>query len=181
MKSLKLGLIAFTSIGLLFLAACSSGSQENNSTSNTESTTNTAANTSKTEATKSGDSSKEHDDKDHSHKNDESQEGKEHSHGGQVVESGQYHLELVTEKEDKGTHLDFYLKKGEKHEVVSNAQVTAAIQLPDGKQKSIPLAYNADGKLYEAEVSEQATGQYQVKITADVGGEKLNGRFNFNQ
>lgn len=181
MKSLKLGLVAFTSIGLLFLGACSGGSQENNSSSNTESTTNPAANTSKTEATKSGDSSKEHDDKDHSHKHDESQEGKEHSHGGQVVESGQYHLELVTEKEDKGTHLDFYLKKGEKHEVVPNAKVTAAIQLPDGKQKSVPLAYNADSKLYEAEVSEQATGQYQVKITADVGGEKLNGRFNFNQ
>ncbi|MGH8001172.1 MAG: hypothetical protein ACREPR_17520 [Brasilonema sp.] len=178
MKSLKSSLIVLGTVGLLFLGACSNATQENNSASNTESST--AANTSKTETGKSDNSSKEQKGKDHSHQG-ESHEGKEHSHGGQVVESGQYHLEFVAEKEDKGSHIDFYLEKGEKHEAVPNAKVTADVQLPDGKQKTIPLKYETSGKHYTAVVSEQATGQYQVKITADIGGEKVNGRFSFNQ
>ncbi|BDA75805.1 unknown protein (plasmid) [Calothrix sp. PCC 7716] len=176
MKLIKIAVVSVASMGLMFLGACSGGTQENASTEKTETTTKTAENASTTETAKSGGS-----EKGHSHKHDESQEGKEHSHGGQVVESGQYHLELVAEKEDKGTHLDFYLKKGEKHEVVSNAKITADIQSPDGKQKTVPLTYNAESKNYEAEIPEQAVGQYQVKVTADVGGEKLNGRFSFKQ
>lgn len=176
MRFIRIAVISVASIGLIFLGACSGGTQENASTEKTETTTKTAENASTTETAKSGGS-----EKDNSHKSNESQEGKEHSHGGQVVESGQYHLELVPEKEDKGTHLDFYLKKGEKHEVVPNAKITADIQSPDGKQKTVPFTYNAKDKHYEATISEQATGQYQVKVTADVGGEKLNGRFSFKQ
>lgn len=156
MKSLKSGLIILGSVGLLFLGAC------NNSASNTE-PTSPAANTSKTETASTG-------------KND-----KEHSHGGQVVESGQYHLELVPGKEDDGTHIDFYLEKGEKHESVTNAKVTAQIQLPDGTLKTLPLTYDSEGKHYHALLSENATGQYQVKITSDMNGEKVDGRFSFNR
>ena len=101
--------------------------------------------------------------------------------GGQVVESGKYHLELVPEKEGGGTHLDFYLLQGDTHESVPTAKVTADIQSPDGKQKTIPLSYDASGKHYAAALGEKATGQYQVKITATIGSEKIDGRFNFNQ
>lgn len=174
MKIRKLVLIVLGSLGLFFLGACGNVTQKSNSASNTENASNTT-NTSKNEVAKN-----EHNDKEHFHKN-ESHEGKEHSHGGQVVESGQYHLELVSEKEDNGTHLDFYLEKGEKHEAVLDAKITAQVQLPDGQQKTIPLTYDASGKHYTAELSEKATGQYQVKITADVNGEKVNGRFTFNQ
>lgn len=77
--------------------------------------------------------------------------------------------------------MDLYLQKGDNHQAVPNAKVTAEVQLPDGKQKTIPLTYDASGKHYTAALSEKATGQYQVKVTADVGGEKVNGRFSFNQ
>jgi hypothetical protein len=101
--------------------------------------------------------------------------------GGQVVESGPYHLEFVPEKEDKGTHLDFYLQKGDNHEAIPNANVTAQVQLPDGTQNTLNLAYDAAGKHYAALLPGKTPGQYQVKITADIKGEKVNGRFNFNQ
>ncbi len=176
MKTFKLGCVILASTGLLFLGACSGGTQENAATDKTG-TTNTAANTSKTDTVKSG-ASTEKDSDGHSQKHEE---GKEHSHGGQVVETGKYHLEFVAEKEDKGTHLDLYLETGDKHETVPNAKVTADIQLPDGKQTTIPLTYDAEGKHYKGEISNKATGQYQVRINTEVGGEKLNGRFSFNQ
>ena len=70
------------------------------------------------------------------------------SHGGQVVESGAYHLEFVPEKEANGTHLDFYLQKGDTHEAIPNAKVTAQVQSPDGKQKSLNFVYDSAGKHY---------------------------------
>lgn len=152
MKSFKSALIIFVSTGLLFLAACS-----NNQASQSE------TNSPKTETATT--------------KVDSSQSSK----GGQVVESGKYHLEFVPEKEEGKTHLDFYVLKGDNHETVPNAKVTADIQLPDGKMKTVPLTYDADGKHYAAALSEKLPGQYQVKITADINGEKANGRFNFNQ
>jgi hypothetical protein len=187
MKFHKSNLIALGTIGLLFLGACSGGTQENAATGKTETakteTTNTTNTSStSTDATKTQNSStQEHNDKDHSHKHDKSQEGKEHSHGGQVVESGNYHLELASEKESNGTHLDFYLEKGEKHEVVPNAKVSAQVQLPDGSQKNLDLAYKSDEEHYSAIIPGNATGQYQVKVTADIAGEKVNGRFTVNQ
>ena len=101
--------------------------------------------------------------------------------GGQVVESGPYHLEFIAIKEAKGTHLDFYLQKGDNHETIPNAKVTAQIQLPDGTQKTLSLPYDAPGKHYAALLPTAAIGQYQVKVTADIQGEKVNGRFNFKQ
>lgn len=180
MLSLKYIGVILASTGLLLLGACSGG-QETASTEKTSAASPVAAaNTTQaatTEAAKSGDSSKEHkhdgsDDHSHDHK-----EGKEHSHGGQVVESGQYHLELATKKESDGIHMDFFLEKGKKHESVTNAKVSADVQLPDGTQKTIDLKYKPDGKHYFALLPGGAAGQYQVRINVDAGGEKVNGRF----
>jgi hypothetical protein len=165
MKSLKSGLIVLGTVGLLFLGACSNGTQGGNSASNTESST--AANTSKNETAKS------HGKIEHS--------DKEHSHGGQVVESGQYHLELVAEKEGNDSHIDFFIEKGEKHEIVTDAKVTAQVQLPDGTQKTLDFKYDTENKAYTAALAGNAPGQYPVKVTADVGGEKVNARFTVNQ
>jgi hypothetical protein len=101
------------------------------------------------------------------------------SHGGQVVESGAYHLEFVSESEETGTHLDLYLQKGDTHEAIPNAKVTALVQSPDGKQQSLNLTYDAEGKHYTVLFPGTTTGQYQVKIAADVSGENVNGRFSF--
>jgi hypothetical protein len=165
MKSLKLGFVVFASTGLLFLGACSNGNQA--AESGDGSTAPTSETTAKTETPASGGNTG------YSH------EGK--SKGGQVVESGKYHLEFVPEKGTSGTHMDLYLQKGDNHEAIPNAKVTADIQLPDGKQKTFPLTYDASGKHYTAAFTEKAAGQYQVKITADISGEKVNGRFSFNQ
>ncbi|OKH50308.1 hypothetical protein NIES2101_20025 [Calothrix sp. HK-06] len=164
MKSPKLGFVALASAGLFFLGACSNQASEPSSSNTNGGTTETAGNTetaSNTETAANSDGSK--------------------SKGGQVVESGKYHLEMVPEKEGNATHLDFYLQTGDKHEAVPNAKVTADIQSPDGKQKSVPLTYDASGKHYTAKLDSGAAGRYQVKITAAVGSETVNGRFNFKQ
>ncbi len=103
------------------------------------------------------------------------------SQGGQVIESGPYHLELVTLKEASGTHLDFYLQKGDTHEAIPGATVTAQIQLPDGSQKSVDFEYDAEGEHYTATLPDTATGEYNVAVLTDINGEKVNGRFNFSQ
>jgi hypothetical protein len=160
MKSLSSGIIVFASAGLLLLGGC--GKETKTADSASTSSTTPAATTTKP------------------------MEGMEKSHmapkkGGEVVESGKYHLELVPEKEASATHLDFYILQGDKHEIVPNAKVTADVQLPDGKQKTVPFNYDASGKHYAAVVSEKAAGQYQVKITATVGSEKIDGRFKFDR
>jgi hypothetical protein len=158
MRSLKSSLILLGSIGLLFSSACSRNEQTSNPISSP------AASPSETTVkseTKSNDSHP--------------------SKGGQVVETGTYHLEFVPLKEADRTHLDFYLQKGEAHQTVPNAKVTAQIQFPDGTQKSLDLPYKADGEHYSALLSEGAAGQYQVKITANINGKKANGRFSFNR
>ncbi len=163
MKSFKLGFVVLAGTGLFLLGACNNQASEPSSSNTNSGTTETAGKTetaSKTETATNSESK---------------------SKGGQVVESGKYHLEMVPEKEGNATHLDLFLQTGDKHEAVPNAKVTADIQSPDGKQKTVPLTYDASGKHYTANLEGGAAGQYQVKITADVGGEKVNGRFNFNQ
>lgn len=161
MRSFKLSLIILGSVGLLFLGACSN----NNQTSNPSSSPAASPSETTSETTEKSETKANH---------------PEASQGGQVVEVGAYHLELVTEKEDSGTHLDLYLQKGDNHEAIPNANVTAQVQLPDGSQKNLDLKYDADGKHYTALLPEKVTGQHQVKMTANINGEKVDGRFSFN-
>ena len=166
MKSLNLGIIILASAGLSILGACSKEAKTSDS-ANTNNTippvaTTVPATTTKTTAT----------------------EGQSHltpKKGGQVVEAGKYHLELVPEQEGNNTHLDFYLLQGDNHQIIPNAKVTADLQSPDGKQKTLPFSYDTSGKHYAAVLNEKAMGQYQVRITATIGSEKVDGRFNFNR
>ncbi|RUT00617.1 hypothetical protein DSM106972_073880 [Dulcicalothrix desertica PCC 7102] len=161
MKSFKLSFVVIASAGLFFLGACNNQTSESSNTNS--STTET---TGKTETVASSNKNTDH---------------SQSSKGGQVVETGKYHLELVPEKEYGATHLDLYVLKGDKHETVSNAKVTADIQAPDGKIQTVPLTYDAKGKHYAVKLDKGAAGQYQVRINADISGDKVNGRFNFNQ
>ncbi len=168
MKSLKLSFVVLASVGLFFLGACNNQASESSSNTN-GSTTETTGKTETASKTETAANSDGHTDHSHSSK------------GGQVVEVGKYHLELVPEKEDGATHLDLYVLTGDKHEAVPNAKVTADIQAPDGTQKTVPLTYDAGGKHYAAKLDKSAPGQYQVRVNVAVAGDKVNGRFNFNQ
>jgi hypothetical protein len=149
---------------LLFLGACSNSETSNSSNKSPE----TSANASPTEKSENA------------NKTEEKEHDSTPSKGGQVVESGAYHMEFVPAKEAKGVHLDFYLQKGENHEEVPNAKITAQIQLPDGTSKTLDFVYKAQDRHYGALLTENLTGQYQMKVTADINGEKVDGRFSFN-
>ncbi|WP_315787807.1 hypothetical protein [Fischerella sp. JS2] len=164
-KYLNLSFVLVVSVGLFFLAACSHNNQTASTDNNTSVTSNSSSGSATTSASPAAKTNNEHG----------------ASKGGQVVETGTYHLEFVPEKEASATHMDLYLLKGDNHETVSNAKVTAEVQLPDGQHKTIPLIYDAKGKHYTATLAEKTTGQYQVKVTANVVGKKVNGRFSFNQ
>jgi hypothetical protein len=153
------------SASLIFLGACGNNNQATNSDSTSTSAKPAESTAQQTDAAKT----------------ESSGHAAKPLAGGQVVESGPYHLEFVSVKEDNGTHLDFYLQKGDNHEPIPNAKVTAQVQLPDGTQKTLPLTYDAEGKHYAALLPGKATGQYQVKITSDIDGQKVDGRFSFNQ
>ncbi len=164
MKSVKLSLVSVGIVALVFLGACSQNEQAAN-----PDTSPTGEKTAP--STSPGGESK----------NSPSSHSDTPQKGGQVVESGAYHLQLVPEKGEKGTHLDFYLLKGEKHETVPNAKVTAQMQTPDGKQSNLNFTYDSADKHYSVLLPDKTPGQYQLKITADTSGEKVNGRFSFNQ
>lgn len=100
---------------------------------------------------------------------------------GQVIESGIYHLELVPEKEENSTHLDFFLQKSDNHEAIADAKVTAQIQIPDGTQQNLDLKYDVDGKHYTVTLPSKAAGEYKVAVLSDIKGEKVNGRFSFKR
>lgn len=165
MKSIKSLLMLIGTVSLIFLGACGN----NNQAANSESSPTIAKPAESTVQPTNAD------------KTESSGHAAKPLKGGQVVESGPYHLEFVPMKEDKGTHLDFYLQKGYNHETIPNAKVTAQVQLPDGTQKTLDLPYDAVGKHYAALLPATATGQYQVKIISDIDGEKVDGRFSFNQ
>ncbi|BAZ21302.1 hypothetical protein NIES4073_21800 [Kalymmatonema gypsitolerans NIES-4073] len=165
MNSFKSNLIVLGSVGLLFLGACSSGNQAANTENTPTSSSNTESSASNPSATPVAKT--------------EGQHGK--SYGGQVVETGKYHLEFVPQKEANAIHMDFYLQTGDNHEPIPDAKVTAQVQLPDGTQKTVPFTYDAKDKHYTGLLTEKVTGQYQVKMTADVKGEKVDGRFSFKQ
>lgn len=157
MKLVKLALVFFGSMGLLFLGACNDGEKISNN--NIEAVVTTKP---KTENLPDPSHSKP-------------------SKGGQVVEVGKYHLEFIPEPENKGTHLDFYLLSGDKHEIVPNAKVTAQVKTPKGEQKILNLTYDKEGKHYAVLLPESAPGEYQVVVLSDIKGEKVNGRFSFKR
>ncbi len=101
--------------------------------------------------------------------------------GGQVIESGIYHLELITINEANGTHIDFFLQKGDSHEPIPDAKVTAQVQLPDGSQQVLDMQYDVSGQHYYAVLSGTMAGEYKVAILSDIQGEKVNGRFRFQR
>jgi len=167
MKSLKSNLILLSSLGLLFLGACNKGDQASDQNSNPASSPVASKPTSPAPTAAPAAAAK----------TDNSQASK----GGQVVESGGYHLEFIPEKESTGTHLDLFVQKSDNHATVPNAKVSAQVQLPDGKQQTLALKYDAEGKHYTVLFPVQTAGQYPVKMTADINGEKVNGRFTFTQ
>jgi hypothetical protein len=153
--------ILFSSLGLLSLAACSSGTP-----TATAPATPTPATTGQPTATPSGSPA--------------AGEGVSNK-GGMVVESGPYHLELVPEKEGSNTHLDLFLQKGDTHEPILDAKVTAQVQLPDGTQTALDMIYDAPAKHYAAKVAGVAAGEYKVTIQSTIGTEKVNARYTFKQ
>lgn len=165
MKSIKSLLMVIGSVSLIFLGACGNNNQAPNSDSSPTSAKPAESTTQETDAAKT----------------ESSGHAATPLKGGQVVESGPYHLEFVPVKEDKGTHLDFYLQKGDNHEAIPNAKVIAQVQLPDGTQKTLDLPYDTVGKHYAALLPATAVGQYQVKITSEIDGEKVDGRFSYSQ
>ncbi|MEG4940780.1 hypothetical protein QUA80_11225 [Microcoleus sp. F4-D5] len=164
MKSFKSSSIVLVSIGLLFLGACSKGDEASAPNSSPAASPVASAPNASSPAAATA-------------KTDHPKQSK----GGQVVESGPYHLELLTQKEDTGTHLDLYLQKGDNHEPIPGAKVTAQVQLPNGKQQTLELKYDADGKHYAVVFPVKDPGQYPVKVTADINGEKVDGRFTFDR
>ena len=163
MKLISSGMVVLGSVGMLLLGAFSSSNQATSSNSSSVALASEIA--AKTES--SGEKA--------------SQSKQNQKKGGQVVEAGAYHLELMPEKEANGTHLDLYLQRGNNHEAIPNAKVTAQVQMPDGTQKNLNFKYDASGKHYTTLLPGKAAGQYQMKVTADVKGEKVNGRFSFKQ
>jgi hypothetical protein len=101
--------------------------------------------------------------------------------GGQVVESGKYHLELVPEKSANETHLDLFILSGTDHQAISDAKVSGEVQSPDGQQKPLTFTYDTEGKHYAAVVPGKTIGAYQLKVTATIGSERADGRFNFDR
>ncbi len=173
MKFFNISLIAFGSASLLFLGACSN----NDSATKTENTTTTSttppAKTETNTATKDGEKHIEGDGHDHS-------KDKKDSHKGQVIQSGKYHVEFNSHLEKDSTHLDIKLH-GEKEKEITDAKLTAQVQLPGGSSQSLAVPYNAEEKQYVAKLPTTATGEYQVVLQTDVKGEKFNSRFSFKR
>ncbi|WP_293133624.1 hypothetical protein [Microcoleus sp. bin38.metabat.b11b12b14.051] len=161
MKTIKSSLIILSSIGLLSLGACGKGDEA--SDTKISPTPPPAASKPASSAPAAAPA------------------GAKGANGGQVVNAGAYHLEFVPEKEATGTHLDLYLQKGDKKEPVADAKVTAQVQLPSGKQQTLALKYDPEGKHYAVVFPGKDPGQYPVKVNADIKGEKVDGRFTFTQ
>ena len=99
----------------------------------------------------------------------------------QIIETQKYHLEFSAVPENEVIHLDFYLQDEANHELISDAKVTAQVQLPNGDPKTIDMEYDAAGEHYAANLEADAEGEYKVVIQADINGEKVNGRFSFER
>jgi hypothetical protein len=175
---LKIYAMAIATLGLLFLGACSSSNQTNSATNSPVASAPAASPPPATPApAKSPDPTNAN--KTNVDKTAPAKTSAHGGQGGQIIESGPYHLELLAIKEGTGIHLDFFLQKGDNHEPIPNAKVTAQVQLPDGSQKSLDLKYDASGKHYYAVLPSTADGEYKVAILSDIKGEKVNARYSF--
>jgi hypothetical protein len=155
MASSNSGLIVASVLGLSLLGACSSGSQTATGSPEASPLTASAPASSKKPVAM--------------------------SKKGMVVEAGVYHLELVPEKEAGEMHLDLFMQKGDTHEAIPSAKVTAQVQLPDGSQKTLDMKYDAEGKHYAAKLSGATSGEYKVAVLSAINGEKVNARYSFKQ
>ena len=158
MKSLKSNLIILGSVGLLFLVACNKGAQ--------------ASYTKSSPASAPGDSQPA------------SSSPAPASAGGGLnsgMEYGGYHSEFGTQKKANGTHLVLFLRKKDTKEPVPNAKVTAQVYLPNGKQQTLPLKYDAKGKYYAVVFPSKQPGQYPVNMTVNINGLKVESTIIFNQ
>jgi hypothetical protein len=158
MKSLKSNLIILGSVGLLFLVACNKGAQA--SDTNSSPASSPVASQPASSALPPG------------------------SRGVDLnsnLEYGGYHFEFGSEKKATGTHLYLYLHKKDKKEPVPNAKVTAQVQLPNGKQQTLPLKYDAKGKRYAVVFPSKQPGQYPVNMTVIINRVKVDSTIIFNQ
>ena len=170
MKSIETILITLSTIGLLFLGACSSGDK---ATKTETTTTNSTAAKAEPQVIKEG----EKHDKSSKHKHSGDKDG----HSGQVVQSGKYHIELKPDLDKDSIHLDTKLH-GEQDKEITDAKLIAQVQLPDGSNKTLPVLYNTEEKQYTAKLPASATkGDYKVVLQVNVKGEQFNSRFSFKQ
>ena len=158
MKSLKSNLIILGSVGLLFLVACNKGAQASDTNSSRASSPVASQPASSAPAPASANVTPRG-----------------------FVTYGGYRFECLTEKKATGTHLYVYLQKENKKEPVPNAKVTAQVQLPNGKQQTLPLKYDAKGKRYAVVFPSKQPGQYPVNMTVNINGVKVESTIVFNQ
>ena len=155
---------------LLPLTACSGTSENTTADAETEHSADDGHDHSKDEEKHSVDDG-------HDHSKDE----EKHSKGGQVVESDPYHIELVTEPKDDGTQLNLYLLHEAEERVITDAQVTANVQQPDGEQQTVKMVYEPAEEVYTGLLAAKATGQYDLVMQTEIGGEKINSRFSIEK
>lgn len=167
---LNIKAMTIVTLGFLFLSACSSGNQTSTVTTSPAASplAESQPKTPSSPTTSAG-------------KTIAAKVGSHGGQGGQIIESGPYHLELVTVNETDGTHIDFFLQKGDNHTPISNAKVTAQVQLPDGSQKALDLKYDASGKHYYTMLPGMVAGEYKVAILSDIQGERVNARYTFKR
>ena len=158
MKSLKSNLIILGSVGLLFLGACNKGAQAS--------------------YTKSSPASPPVQSQPPSSALPPGSTGVDLNSD---MDFGGYHFEFGSEKKATGTLLYLYLQKKDKKEPVPNAKVTAQVQLPNGKQQTLPLKYDAKGKRYAVVFPTKQPGQYAVNMTVNINGVKVESTIIFNQ
>ncbi len=169
MKSIETSLITLSTVGLLFLGACSSGDKA--AKNETAATSSTAA---KTEPQVIKEGEKHDETSKHKHS------GEKDGHSGQVVQSGKYHIELKPDLDKDSIHLDTKLH-GEQDKEITDAKLIAQIQLPDGSNKTLPVIYNTEEKQYTAKLPVGGSGDYKVVMQVDVKGDKFNSRFSFKK
>jgi len=158
MKSLKSNLIILGSVGLLFLVACNKGAQASDTNSSRASSPVASQPASSAPAAAPG-----------------------KLIIWNVMEVGGYHSEFGTQKKANGTHLVLFLRKKDTKEPVPNAKVTAQVYLPNGKQQTLPLKYDAKGKYYAVVFPSKQPGQYPVNMTVIINRLKVDSTFVFNQ